>query len=110
MSIARWMAIPAIAVLSGMGHANNHNIQVTLEGDQGTPFVAQWIVVSATGERVIHEVEGEVPYQQHFTGEALEVRLRHTGDQGRLTLEVSHKGNRSRSSTSPGGNISLSVK
>lgn len=110
MSVTRWIAIPAMAMLAGMGHAGDDDIQVTLQGDPGTPFQAKWTIFTAGGETEVHELEGQVPYRQHFTGEAFEGRLQHTGDQGRLTLEVIHKGNRSRSSTSPGGRLSVSVK
>ncbi|GHE21236.1 hypothetical protein [Halomonas urumqiensis] len=110
MSVVRWMAISAMAVLSGLGFASDDGIQVTLEGDPGTPFEARWTIVTAEGEREVHEIEGQVPYRQRFTGEAFEGWLHHIGDQGHLTLEIIHKGNRSRSSTSARGSLSLSVK
>jgi hypothetical protein len=79
---------------------NNANlIEILFDGEPGTRFLAT-LKVHHDGTMESHELEGAVPSEHRYHGEALEASVRQTSPEGGLIIEVRKGGNVSRSSSS----------
>jgi hypothetical protein len=78
---------------------------LSISGDQGVRYSGACTVSAASGEERI-ELEGTVPLERTFDGEAVTCRI---DADGRLVVEIAHNGSRSRSATS-GGTIQVSAR
>jgi hypothetical protein len=83
-------------------------IEILFDGESGTRFVAT-LKVHHDGSMESHELEGTVPSEHRYYGEALEASVRQTSPEGGLIVEVRKGGNVSRSSSS-GENSQLSLQ
>ncbi|MGQ4877910.1 hypothetical protein ACOJCM_04975 [Billgrantia sp. LNSP4103-1] len=83
-------------------------IEILFDGEPGTRFQAT-LRVQNNGTTENHELEGAVPSEHRYHGEALEANVRQTSPEGGLTVEVRKGGNISRS-RSHGEHSQLSLK
>ncbi len=109
-------AAAAVGVVGVAGAAGGVGPAITLrvDGPSGTAFSGECTLVAADGDRSIHTVDGATPLSRSFVGRSLSCRIRHDGASGGLSVEIVKASDRgyavSRSSASPGGIITVTVR
>lgn len=87
------------------GECLAETFQLSISGDPGARYSGACTLTATSGDERI-EIEGAVPLQRTFDGDALTCRF---AAEGRVVVEIGHDGSRSRSASS-GGVIQVSAR
>lgn len=99
------LGVLGLGVAAPAGECLAETFQLSISGDPGARYRGACTLTAASGDERI-EIEGGVPLQRTFEGDALTCRL---AAEGRIVVEIGHAGGRSRSASS-GGVIQVSAR
>ena len=99
------MAALGLTIGAHVGEAMAKTFHLSIFGDDGARYSGACTVTVTSGDERI-ALEGTVPLQRLFDGDGLTCRFR---AEGRVIVEIAHKGSRSRAATD-GGTIQVSAR
>lgn len=91
-------AILTLAVVPN-GISQNANIHLLITGMEETLFTGECVIVTRAGNEVVHALDGAVPSERAWQGDAVSCGISQASARGALEVVLTKDGNRTRSRT-----------